>query len=169
MISLFLGECKGLLGKPPGLLQDHSRRLWRQAKREKEVFTGTLRARQRARCLCISAKLSLFPILQQPCYQLTVSIEGKKNICFTTESDHKMTIQNFVIYSYQDSLRENLLHLSTALLQSSSLMLGLLFPCEHSAEKYNKLLCDRVLHVSWAYLNSACSTSTCRNRQVFAS
>ena len=34
--------------------------------------------------LCISAKLSLFPILQQPCYQLTVSIEGKKNICFTT-------------------------------------------------------------------------------------
>jgi hypothetical protein len=43
MISLFLGECKGLLGKPPGLLQDHSRRLWRQAKREKEVFTGTPR------------------------------------------------------------------------------------------------------------------------------
>jgi hypothetical protein len=50
---------------------------------------------------CISAKLSLFPILQQPCYQLTVSIEGKKNSCFTTESDHKMTIQNFVIYICQ--------------------------------------------------------------------
>jgi len=49
---------------------------------------------------CISAKLSLFPILQQPCYQLTVSIEGKKNSCFTTESDHKMTIQNFVIYRH---------------------------------------------------------------------
>ena len=33
-------------------------------------------------------------------YQLTVSIEGKKNICFMTQSDHKMTIQNFVIYTF---------------------------------------------------------------------
>jgi len=33
-------------------------------------------------------------------YRLTVSIEGKKNICFTTYSDHKMTIQDFVIYIY---------------------------------------------------------------------
>jgi hypothetical protein len=150
MISLFLGECKGLLGKPPGLLQDHARRLWRQAKREKRSLRGHPAPGRELAALCISAKLSLFPILQQPCYQLTVSIEGKKNMCFTTESDHKMTIQNFVIYSYQDSLRENLLHLSTALLQSSSLMPGLLSPREHSAEKYNKLLCDRVLHVSWA-------------------
>jgi hypothetical protein len=100
MISLFLGECKGLLGKPQGCCKIILAICGGRQKGKKRPLRGHPAPGREFAALCISAKLSLFPILQQPCSQLTVSIEGKKNICFTIQSDHKMTIQNFDILPF---------------------------------------------------------------------